>query len=128
MSYVDNNLLPGETVVHRARLHWKIYLPGIILAPVIIGLFMLLSAWIKAASTELAVTDKRVIAKVGMISRMTLELNLAKVETIGVEQSILGRILGYGTVIVVGTGGTREPFNDIADPIAFRKAVQALSH
>ncbi len=128
MSYVDSNLSPGETVVYRAKLHAIIFLPGIILTPLIIGLPMLLSAWIRRANTELAVTSKRVIAKVGLFHRTTLELNLSKVETIGVDQSLLGRILNYGTVVVVGTGGTKEPFPNIADPMAFRKAVQSLSH
>jgi uncharacterized membrane protein YdbT with pleckstrin-like domain len=65
-----------------------------------------------------------VIVKVGLIHRHTLELVLAKVETVGVDQSILGRIFNFGTIIVTGTGGTQEPFKDIADPIGFRKQVQ----
>jgi hypothetical protein len=52
-----------------------------------------------------------------------LELNLAKVESIGVEQTLLGRMLNYGTIVIVGTGGTRQPFKDIADPMSFRRAV-----
>ena len=75
-------------------------------------------------TSEFAVTNKRVLVKVGFISRHTLELLLSKVETIGVDQSILGRILGYGTIVVIGTGGTREPFKAIADPLGFRHQVQ----
>jgi uncharacterized membrane protein YdbT with pleckstrin-like domain len=66
-----------------------------------------------------------VIFKVGLINRRTLELVLAKLETIGVEQGIPGRIFNYGTIIVTGTGGTKEPFRDIADPLEFRKHVQS---
>lgn len=128
MSYVDSNLIVGEHVVHRARLHWIIYVPGIILFVLIIGIPLLLAAWIRSVTTELAVTNKRVIIKTGWISRRTLEMNLGKIENIGVDQGILGRILGYGTIIVIGTGGTREPFPNIADPLGFRKAVQAQSH
>jgi uncharacterized membrane protein YdbT with pleckstrin-like domain len=61
--------------------------------------------------------------KVGLVSRKTIELNLEKVESIGVEQSILGRIFDYGTIVIIGTGGTREPFRAIRDPLGFRKAV-----
>jgi uncharacterized membrane protein YdbT with pleckstrin-like domain len=129
MGYIDDNLLPGEGVVKRAVMHWAIYVPGIVLLPLFgIGLILLLAAWIESITTELAVTSMRVIAKKGLISRLTMELNLSKVESIGVDQSILGRILGYGTVTVVGTGGTREPFKTIAAPLEFRRAVQALSH
>jgi uncharacterized membrane protein YdbT with pleckstrin-like domain len=122
-------LLPGEKVVARAQIHWACYIPGIILLPVFgIGLLLLLSAWIQTVTTELAVTTKRVISKRGLISRQTVELNLAKVEAIGVDQSIFGRMFGYGTVIVVGTGGTKEPFKFIAEPLEFRRVVQAESY
>ena len=128
MGYVEANLIAGEEVVYRGELHWIIYLPGIILSVVVIGLFMLLGAFIRRVTTELAVTNKRVIIKTGWLSRRTLEMNLAKVENIAVDQSIMGRIFGYGSITVVGTGGTREPFHNIANPLNFRKAVQAQSH
>ncbi len=92
------------------------------------GLLTLLSALIRKLTTELAVTDQRVIIKVGLIWRRTIEMNLAKIENIQVDQSIIGRLLGAGAITVVGTGGTREPFRHIADPLGFRKAVQAQSH
>jgi hypothetical protein len=127
--YVESNLLSGERVVARAVLHWARYIPGIILLPLLgVGLIVFLVEWINGISTELAVTNKRVIAKRGLVSRQTLELNLAKVETIAVDQTIFGRLLGYGTVTVIGTGGTEETFKFIEDPLAFRKAVQSQSH
>lgn len=78
----------------------------------------------KRNATEMAVTNKRLVVKVGIASRRTLELLLQKVESIGVEESLMGRILGYGTVVVRGTGGTPEPFDRVAHPIEFRKQVQ----
>ena len=124
MSYVDSNLIPGETVVHRAKLHGMIFVPGIVLFVVIIGIFLLVAAIIRKATTEMAVTNKRVIIKTGLISRKTLEMNLAKVENIGVDQGIFGRMFNFGKITVVGTGGTHEEFSMVASPLDFRKAVQ----
>ena len=75
-------------------------------------------------ATEMTVTNKRVFVKVGLAARRTIELLLSRVESIGVEESVLGRMLGYGTVIVHGTGGTPEVFNRIAHPLEFRTQVQ----
>jgi uncharacterized membrane protein YdbT with pleckstrin-like domain len=150
MSYVEKNLLQGEEVVYRAKLHKIIFLPAVALAvlavvaavlidiyienrqaAIITGAILLVLAvavafprFIRYATSEFAVTNKRVIVKVGLIHRHTLELVLAKIETVGVDQSIPGRVFNYGTIIVTGTGGTQEPFKDIANPIAFRKQVQ----
>jgi uncharacterized membrane protein YdbT with pleckstrin-like domain len=78
----------------------------------------------KRNATEMAVTNRRVLIKSGMGSRRTLDLMLSRVESIGVEESAVGRMLGYGSVIVRGTGGTPEPFLMIAHPQEFRRAVQ----
>ena len=78
----------------------------------------------KRNATEMAVTNRRVLIKTGMMSRRTLDLMLSRVESIGVEESAAGRMLGYGSVIVRGTGGTPEPFLMIAHPQEFRRAVQ----
>jgi uncharacterized membrane protein YdbT with pleckstrin-like domain len=75
-------------------------------------------------ATEMTVTNKRVFVKVGLAARRTIELLLSRVESIGVEESVMGRMLGYGTVIVHGTGGTPEVFNIIAHPLEFRTQVQ----
>ena len=75
-------------------------------------------------ATEMTVTNKRVFVKVGLAARRTVELLLSRVESIGVEESVMGRMLGYGTVIVRGTGGTPEVFNIIARPLEFRTQVQ----
>jgi len=81
----------------------------------------------KRNATEMAVTNKRVLIKTGMASRRTLDIMLSKVESIGVEETFLGRILGYGSVVVRGTGGTPESFVLIAKPQQFRHSVQEQS-
>jgi uncharacterized membrane protein YdbT with pleckstrin-like domain len=90
-----------------------------------VGLLALLGAWIRQWSSEFAVTSRRVIIKTGWISRRTIELNMSKVESVEVAQDIFARMLGYGTITVIGTGGTREPFSLINDPLGFRRAVQS---
>jgi uncharacterized membrane protein YdbT with pleckstrin-like domain len=114
-------------VQYEAKLHWAIFLPGIILTPVLVGLLLLLAAYIRMMTSEFAVTNKRIIIKTGWISRKTLEMNLAQIENIGVDQGILGRILGYGTIKVSGTGGVAQPFPGITNPLEFRKSLQAAS-
>jgi len=89
------------------------------------GLMSGLSALILRTTTELAVTDRRVIYKTGIFRRHSMEMNRSKVETVGVNQSILGRILGYGTVVVRGTGGSFEPIPFIGEPLDFRSHITA---
>ncbi len=148
MSYVESQLLPGETVRHRAHLHWIVFVAPMALSFLFAAIGMpliainnlgavawllllplvsapLLWALIIHKTSEFAVTDKRVIIKVGWIRRRTLETLLGKVEGIGVDQGILGRMLGYGTITVTGTGGTKEPFSNISQPLEFRRQVQA---
>ena len=150
MGYVDKNLLPGETVEYRAHLHPVIFLQSAIFG--VIGVFFVgyglanagMSAFwmlgavfllyaagvgigrgIQYVSSEFAITNKRVLIKVGFIHRHTLEMLLAKVETVRVDQGLVARLVGYGTIVVTGTGGTNEPFKSIANPLEFRKQVQA---
>jgi uncharacterized membrane protein YdbT with pleckstrin-like domain len=143
MSYVEKNLLPNEQVTYWAKLHWIIFATPILVLLVAIaicilganwmvcafvagiGVVMFLPPWMRSASSEFAVTNKRVLIKVGLISRHSLELLLKQIEGIGVDQTLLGRILGYGTITVVGTGGTNEAFRMIANPLEFRRQVQA---
>ena len=146
MGYVEDQLLAGEQVQYRTHLHKLIYLlPGLFAAlmtagavwafsagtswagllAIGVGFIPLLVTHIKYTSSEFAVTDKRVIIKVGWIRRRTLETMLGKVEGIGVEQGIMGRLLGFGTITVTGTGGTKEPFPNIARPLEFRRQVQS---
>ena len=121
MSYLHDNLLRDETVVHQSTRHWITFLTWK-------GLFSLFIApWIDRRSSEFAVTNRRLVIKVGVFSRTTVDLNLSKVESVDVVQGFWARLFGYGTLIVVGTGGSREQFDYIADPIGFRRAVQQSS-
>ncbi|HEX9400869.1 MAG TPA: PH domain-containing protein [Anaeromyxobacter sp.] len=108
-------------MTYRAELHWIVFVS----LKALLTLFIL--PLIERATSEFAVTNRRVIIKVGLISRRTVELKLEKIESIGVDQSIPGRIFGYGTIVVKGTGGTNEPFRGIARPLEFRKAVNEAS-
>ena len=91
----------------------------------LVGVVAFLLAAIRRATTELAVTDQRVIFKRGVVARHTIEMNRSKVESVDVDQSLLGRILGYGTVKLRGTGGSLEPVANIRDPLGFRSYITA---
>ena len=152
MSYVDKNLLPGEQVVYRAHLHWIIYVPAALWAllgiaaiavamsvqdmhwiaflgmlGLLVGAILAAASWIRDKTSEFAVTTKRVVIKLGLVRRYSLELLLRQVEEIRIGLGIRGRILGYGTLIIGGTGGTQEPFDRIANPLEFRRQVQAVT-
>lgn len=125
-SYVDGNLMSGETVLYRSSvslwsLIWLILLGVLLLPAVGIGLIFLIWAYISYKTTEFAVTDKRIIAKTGLVSRNTVEMFLDKVESLNVTQTVLGRILNYGTVTIRGTGSTSEPIENISGPLDLRK-------
>ena len=145
MGYAEKVLQPGETIVYRARLHWILYLGGILgvvaavilavaavalpgealrlglivaaLIALFLGLFQMLRAWFVVANTEIIVTSRRLIYKTGFIARDTVEMNLDKVESVLVEQGLLGRLLGYGRVIVRGVGSGLEPIDRVAAPL-----------
>ena len=125
MSYIDDSLVAGETVVHRARVSWwsqfGLLVLGVVTFVVVIGLFFLATAWIRVHATEIAITNRRVIAKFGFIRRHTVEINLEKVESLRVEQGLWGRFLNFGTIFIGGTGSTIEPIPNIADPLVFRR-------
>lgn len=125
MSYIDDSLIEGEKIIHRARVSWwsqfGLLLIGVVLLVVVIGLFFIIAAWINVRSTEIAITNRRVIAKFGFIKRDTVEINLEKVEALRVEQGFLGRMLNYGTVFISGAGTSVAPIRDIADPLVFRR-------
>jgi len=91
------------------------------LIALVVGLLVLIQPIIAKETTELVITDRRIIAKFGLIRRYTIELNLSKVESIRVSQSILARLLNYGDLEIVGTGGTREPIPKISNPLLFRR-------
>jgi uncharacterized membrane protein YdbT with pleckstrin-like domain len=125
VSYIDDSLIEGETIVHRARVSWwsqfGLVLLGIVTFVVVIGVVFLVMAWIKVRSTEIAITNRRVIAKFGFVKRHTVEINLDKVEALRVEQGFLGRMLNYGTIFISGAGTSVAPIANIADPLVFRR-------
>jgi uncharacterized membrane protein YdbT with pleckstrin-like domain len=152
VGYVERHLLAGERVVYKTRLHWVLFvkptllmLVGVILmvllrqvqdppwlwifgaAVALIGLVWAFVHYVEVMTSEFAVTTSRLILKVGLISRYTTELLLAKVESIGVQQGLIGRLLNYGDLTVTGTGGAREVFRRVRDPIGFRNHVQQAS-
>jgi len=125
VSYIDESLVAGETILHRARVSWwsqfGLVLLGILTLIIVVGLIFLAWAWVRVRSTEVAITNRRVIAKFGFIKRHTVEINLDKVEALRVEQGFWGRLLNYGTIYVSGAGTSVAPFLDIADPLVFRR-------
>ena len=125
MSYIDESLIAGESILHRARVSWwsqfGLVVLGIVLFVVIVGIFFLIAAWVRVRSTEIAITNRRVIAKFGFIKRDTVEINLDKVEALRVEQGFMGRMLNFGTIFISGAGTSVAPIRDIADPLVFRR-------
>jgi uncharacterized membrane protein YdbT with pleckstrin-like domain len=149
MSYVDQHLLPNEKVTYKTTLHWKVYVwpvllsalvctPLIVLAlrsehkplagaPALVIVALLGAAFARRRSSEYAVTSKRVIVKVGVTQTRSVELLLNKVEGITVTQGLMGKVFGYGEIVITGSGGTKEPFDGIQAPFDFRRAVQAAT-
>jgi uncharacterized membrane protein YdbT with pleckstrin-like domain len=151
MPYYSKVLQPGETVRVVGRLHWLIYSNAVLLlvialaiallaaeltdptqrqlvllvalVVVVLGALVFLGAWIRRKATEIVVTDRRIIYKRGFIARRTVEMNISKVETVDVEQSIAGRLLGYGTVLIRGTGESLEPLRHVEAPLTIRNAI-----
>ena len=126
-SYVEGALVKDERVVHIGHISlwslWHLVAFGIVLLPALgLGLVFLAVAYVRYKSTELAVTTKRVIVKHGFIRRQTVEIYLNKVESIQVDQGVLGRVFNFGTLVVAGTGTSHAPISGISEPMAFRKA------
>lgn len=156
MSYATSVLQNGETIKAIGRLHWIVFVRGVLLMAVgaalllygydtqqasrgdlasvlvlvgalflLVGAVLWLNAWFHQWITEIAVTTHRVIYKTGFIRRHTVEMNMDKVETVDVDQSLLGRLLGFGTIRVRGTGQSIESLRRIAHPIELRNAITA---
>jgi len=141
MSYIENNLMNEENILYRSKLHWIVFCWPVIwfivaiiffIAGVsVIGVLCILisivtgiASFIKFKSSEFGVTNRRVIVKIGFIRRISVEVLLNKIEGIQVNQGIWGRILGFGSITVSGTGGTKDLFHKISAPLEFRRKVQ----
>jgi uncharacterized membrane protein YdbT with pleckstrin-like domain len=126
-SYVEEVLTKDEHVVHTGHISlWSLWVPillgFVLLAAFGLGLIFWGFAYIKYKTTELAVTNKRVIVKSGFVSRRTVEININKVESIQVDQSLWGRAFNFGTLLISGAGYPQAPILGISDPMRFRKA------
>jgi uncharacterized membrane protein YdbT with pleckstrin-like domain len=126
-SYVEGALVGGEKVVHQGTISlwsvWHLLALGLVLLPVFgVGLIFWGIAYVRIKSTEVAVTTKRLIVKHGFIRRSTIEININKVESIQVDQEMMGRMLNFGTIVISGTGTSHAPIAGISDPMRFRKS------
>lgn len=149
MSYLQDSLAPGEAIVARFKLHWSMWLRlwvvialGIVaivaflivqqpwsnwaaLVAAIIAILIAGYEWLRLASIEQGVTNRRVVRKVGIVSRNTTELRLASIETVDLKQSGWGRMLGYGNVEITGRGETAMFLQRIADPVAVKREIES---
>lgn len=150
--YIDEILQPDEKVLFTTRIHWIVYLPAVLawiaavaffalargpvdginivwlgLAAILalIGIYLAFRAWFRRWTSETDVTTARVVHKEGFIQRDTFEMNLDRVESVDVSQSIPGRLLGYGDVTIVGVGDSERRISRIASPIQFRNHITA---
>jgi uncharacterized membrane protein YdbT with pleckstrin-like domain len=146
MKYANELLVSDENIRFKTRRHWIVYRYAMILLALlaasqalphdlhdnkfIIAIFLVplavlaaLFGWIRRAGTVISVTNHRLTCKNGLIAHHTVEMNLDKIESVDVDQSVLGRIFGFGTVTVRGVGTTIDPIRGIADPIGLRHAV-----
>jgi uncharacterized membrane protein YdbT with pleckstrin-like domain len=148
MSYVEGVLQPGEQVRHISSIHWIVFWPGVAVALLavaaywfgdtrflptawlytayalaLVAVFLLVQKWYQRWITEIAVTNRRVIYKRGFVRRETNEMNMDKVESVQVDQSVLGRMFDFGTVKILGTGEGFEALRTIAGPIKLRNSI-----
>lgn len=144
MSHISRHSLPNERIFAIGHPHWIIFAAGGLLTLLGLGLMMamglfwgapsfalgvgwLAKAWVHRATTELAITSRRVIAKYGFVRARTIEFDHKNVESFLVEQSLLGRILNFGTVVVNGVGGGQTPMATIARPLDLRRTALAAA-
>jgi membrane protein YdbS with pleckstrin-like domain len=155
MSYTEKIVQPGETVRFHSRVHWIIYVRGVVIIMigvlvavalqqldpnpggftvpslvaiaigVVIGALSLIGAWWRRLTTEVAITEHRIVYKRGFVRRHTFEMNMSKVESVHVNQSMAGRIFDYGDIIIRGVGSSFEPLRTISRPLEFRNFVAA---
>jgi uncharacterized membrane protein YdbT with pleckstrin-like domain len=127
MNYLDESLGPDEKIIARFDLHWTAkgwLILGIVLIPVVVGIFITIYEWLRLRAIELGVTSHRVVRKTGIISRETEEIRLSAIETVDLHQTTWGRLLGYGDVRVTGRGESSLVFSRISDPVAVKRAIE----
>lgn len=131
-SYVNRNLAAGEEVIYEAKVSWVsqafLFFLGLAFISLYgLGLIFWALAVINVLTTELAITNRRVIAKFGLVSRKTVELKIDRVESVQVDQSIVGRLFNYGSIVVSGAGGPQAPIPNISSPLEFRAKLNELT-
>ena len=120
--YVNSVLTTNETVIYEAKNHWIIFIS--LKSLISLGIIPLIEYF----TDEYVITNKRIMIRIGFISRRTLEMSLEKVESIGVDQGILGRILNFGSLKITGTGATKEVFYKVGKPMELKKAADSQIH
>ena len=133
MGYIEKSLGANEVVVAKAHFHWwytfKAILALVVLGWVLVGIWIFFAMMIKKWTTEIGVTTHRFVEKTGLFTLKTFEIALPNIEGVRVEQNFWGRVLGYGHLRIEGTGVDAIQLPDIADPVAFRAAIEsAKSH
>ena len=156
-SYIEQILQPGERRLYSGRLHWILYWKGLVLLLAALFFFVLAGnaephngwprlfwliiallcvvgsayylfwAWFERWTTEIEVTDRRIVYKEGFIRRNTIEMHMDKVESVDVYQSVLGRILNYGRVTIRGTGEGWQPIRKVAEPLELRNHITGIA-
>ena len=126
MSYIEESLSTGEEIQALFILHWVAKLPMILWIVLIITIPLALWEWLKLHFTEMGVTNKRVIFKTGIVSRHSEEIKLSSIETVEIEQGIMGRILGFGTVKVTGRGISDLVLTRINDPMDVKRRIESI--
>ena len=129
MSYLDESLSPGETIVGRFDLHWtakwRLIVFLLLAIPTLgIALIAAIYEWIRLRSIEQGVTNRRVVRKTGIVSRQTEELRLASIETIDLHQTAWGRIFGFGDIVLTGRGESSMIFGRLARPLEAKRAIE----
>jgi len=129
MSYMNKALAPGEVIRAQARLHWVLWLRAwaalIVLGIVIIGIVIFVRQAIFNLTTEIAATDRRLIRKLGFLERRVMDIGLENIESVNIDQDFWGTIFGYGRLSIHGTGDQSFITPLIADPVTFRREIEA---
>ena len=128
MTYIEESLSAGEKVEGLFRLHWFAWVPVALWALLVITLPVALYVYLQLRFTEQGVTNKRVILKRGVIGRKTEEMKIASIETVEIDQGVIGRIFGYGSVRITGRGISDVVFRGVDDPMSVKRQIESVSH
>ncbi len=140
MGYVEKSLIEGEEIIFRQKMHWLVFTGSFLMFVLTVVLFIIdeiaglagllifalvfLNELIAYLSSDYVITNKRVFIKEGFLKKKIREIQLHKIETMSVEQGILGQIFGYGTLKIIGSGGTPEVLKRLVKPVHFKKIIQ----